>query len=116
MSELGSKPYTLIARAGDTFARVIEWFENDGVTPIDLTGSSVEWSLVSGDTETQYVDAVEASITNAIASEIRLVLTPSQTRALFGRLWRTEVTVTLADASRETLLHGFLSIEREVLP
>jgi hypothetical protein len=92
----------------------LTWSEDDG-TPIDLTGASVEWSLVAGATEFQYIDSAEAGITDATAGVVTLALTPTQTRELVatGYTWRYEVTITLADSSRETILHGVLSIARE---
>jgi len=116
MSEAAPVPFDLAARAGDSFRRVLTWSEDDG-TPIDLTSASVEWSLVTGATEFQYMDSAEAGVTDATAGEVTLALTPTQTRevAATGYTCRYEVTVTLADSSRETLLHGVLSVAREVI-
>jgi hypothetical protein len=117
MSERAPVPYDLVARAGDTFARILTWFEDDGTTPVNLTGASVEWSLVSGTHEFPYVDVAQASITTAASGIITLTLTPTLTRALFAlrRSWSYEVTVTDAGGVRTTLLDGTLSVLREVL-
>jgi len=113
VSDTAPTPYTLVARAGDTFTRVLTWTESDG-TAIDLTGGSVEWSLTDGTTTTTYEDETEASITTPASGEITLALTPTQTRALFGSVWRYEVTITDSGGLRTTLLEGLLTVGREV--
>ena len=117
MSETAAAAFDLVARAGDTFARVLTWLEDDGTTPVNLTGASVEWSLVSGATETKYEDVAQASITTAASGIITLALTPAELRALFAlsQSWSYEVTVTDAGGVRTTLLDGTLSVLREVL-
>jgi len=114
MSESSPESYSLAARAGDSFRRVLTWSEDDG-TPIDLTSASVEWAIATGVTSFQYEDTAEAGITDATAGVVTLALTPIQTRELVatGYTWRYEVTITLADSSRETILHGVLSVARE---
>jgi len=114
-NEIPAASHRMFTRAGDTFTRIITWTEDDG-TPIDLTSASVEWSLVGGGIQQQYVDSPEASITNAAGGEVSLVLTPTQTRSLAGGTHAYELTVTMVDATRITLLFGSLSVEREVLP
>ena len=114
MSDTAPTPYTLVARAGDTFTRVLTWTESDGTTAIDLTGASVEWSLTDGTTVITYEDETEASITTPASGEVTLALTPTQTRALFGSAWRYEVTITDAGGLRTTLIEGLLTVGREV--
>lgn len=104
----------LHARAGDTFAYTILAADADGVA-IDLTGGSVEWSIKSGDIEHQYIDNAQASITTPASGEITLTLTPTETRALAGLIWRYEITITYVDGTRQTVLHGFLSFASEVI-
>ena len=104
----------LRGRAGDTFAYTILAADADGAA-IDLTGGSVEWSLKSGDTEHQYIDNAQASITTPASGEITLTLTPTETRALAGSIWRYEVTLTYATTARQTVLHGFMSFALEVI-
>ena len=110
------KPFTLHARAGDTFQPTIQLTEDDETTPIDLTGGSVEWSLRSDDEVVQFIDDPEASITDAAGGVIQLSLTAANTRSLyaFSPLWRYEVTVTLP-AYRQTVLTGAFVIAQEVL-
>jgi hypothetical protein len=109
-------PFTLHARAGDTFTPTIELRENDDSTPIDLTAGSVEWSLRSGDEVRQYIDSPEASITDAANGVITLSLTAALTRDLYAiaPVWRYEVTITLV-AYRQTVLTGALVIAQEVV-
>lgn len=104
----------LDGRAGDSLKRVVTWTDSED-TPIDLTDASVEWGLRNGLTTRQYIDAAQAQVTNAATGEITLALTPTETRELAGKLWKYELTVTLADETRTTILHGFLSLEREVV-
>jgi len=118
VSETAPTPYALVARAGDTFTRVLTWAENDGTTPKDLTDASVEFSLASRYADPiiyQYEDTDEASITDEAGGVITLALSPEQTRELAGRTWRYEVTVSLADESRITLLDGTLTVSPEVV-
>lgn len=109
--------YTLTARAGDSFSRPLRLFEDDGSTPIDLTGASVEWAIAArgGGHEAQWVDDEHVSITNAPAGRIALSLTPAETREFYGRSWRYEVTVAFADGSRLTVLEGVFSVNREAV-
>lgn len=106
--------FPLEARAGDTFTRVLTWTDDDS-TAYDLTGGSVEFSLKAGTTEYQYEDDAHASITDAAAGEVTLVFTPTETRALHGLAWWYEVTVTLVDTTRTTILEGILSVTGEVV-
>jgi hypothetical protein len=111
-------PYPLWARAGDSFTRTLTWTEDDGITPVDLTDASVEFSLASRFADPivyQFEDTDEASVTSEAGGVITLALSPEQTRELFGRVWRYEVTVTLADESRITLLDGTLTVSAEVV-
>ena len=117
MSDTAPTPYALIARAGDTFTRTLTWTDADG-DPVDLTDASVEFSLASRYADPiiyQYEDTDEASITDEAGGVITLALSPEQTRELAGRAWRYEVTVTLADESRITLLDGTLAVSPEVV-
>ena len=109
---MSTEAYALHARAGDTFKRTLTWTEDDG-TPINLTGASVEWSLAARATEYQYEDVTQASISDPIAGEITLALTPTETRALYGHAWSYEVTITLLDTTRTTILEGVLTVGRE---
>lgn len=112
MSEI---PYNLRGRAGDTFTRYLYHRENDGLTAINLAGASIEWSLRSPTTTSQYIDEARASITDAAQGEIKLTLTPAQTRALATTTWSYEVTLTFSDGTRTTILDGYLSFAQEVV-
>ena len=111
---MSTEAYALHARAGDTFTRVLTWTEED-TTPINLAGASIEWSLAARGTATKYEDTTQASITDAAAGEITLALTPTETRALYGRAWAYEVTVTLSTGARTTILQGHLAVAKEVV-
>lgn len=106
--------YGLYGRAGDTFPFTILATDNDG-TAINLTGASVEWNLANGTTEHQYVDAAQCSISDPTEGTITLALTPTETRALAGLIWRYEITITYSDGTRQTVLHGFMSFASEVI-
>ena len=114
-NESPAAPHRMVARAGDTFTRIITWTEDDG-TPIDLTGASVEWSLAGHGKDVQYVDSAEASILDAVAAKTKLNLTALQTRDLEGLTMEYELTITLVDGTRTTILFGSLPVEAEVLP
>lgn len=114
-NESPAAPHRMVARAGDTFTRIITWTEDDG-TPIDLTGASVEWSLAGHGKDVQYVDSPEASLLDPAAAKTRLHLTVLQTRDLAGLTMEYELTITLVDATRVTIMSGWLPVEREVLP
>jgi hypothetical protein len=107
------------ARAGDTFVRVLTWTSQADGTPISLAGATVEWSLKNGETEHSYSTAPQVAITDAAAGEITLTLSPEETRAMrqtdLLRKWWYEVTVTLADTSRVTILEGSIRMRDEVL-
>ena len=118
-NENPAAPHRMVARAGDTFTRIVTWTEDDG-TPIDLTGASVEWSLAGHGKDVgkdvQYVDSPEASLVDPAGGKTRLHLTVLQTRDLAGVTMEYELTITLVDATRVTIMSGWLPVEREVLP
>jgi hypothetical protein len=106
------------ARRGDSFTRTLRYLEDNGTTPIDLTGASVEWGLApvpDGTPKLQFVDDSSASITDEAQGTIVLALTPIQTRALKARAYAFEVTLTYAGGTRETILDGFLPVTQEVV-
>jgi len=110
-------PFTLYARAGDSFTRTLTWTDDAGV-PIDLTDASVEWALAGRYSDPivyQYEDTDEAEITDEAAGVVTLSLTAEQTRELAGRDWRYEVTLTFADETRVTILDGVLVVAPEVV-
>ena len=107
--------YTLTTRAGDSFSRPVRLLEDDGSTPVNLTGASVEWALATRGAAEQWADDSHVRITNAAEGRIALRLTPNETREFYGRSWRYEVTVTFADASRLTVLEGVFSVNREAV-
>lgn len=115
-------PYTLYARRGDTFPTggsgvVVTWLEDDEVTPIDLTGYSVEWSIGRGfddDAATTYTEADAAVSVVAASGRVTLSLTPAQSRALSRRVYQYELTVTSAGGVATTLLEGQLFVSPEV--
>jgi archaellin len=111
-------PYVMTAKAGDTFERVLTWTSQVGGAPIDLTDASVEWSLRNGDTVLSYFDAPQVVITDATAGEITLTLSDVETRTMheahLNRKWSYEVTVTMADGTRTTLLEGSIRMRDEV--
>ena len=114
---MSDAPYSLRGRAGDTFTRYLYHRESDGITAINLAGASVEWSLRSGATAYQFIDTTQASITDEAQGEIKLYLTPTETRELAGRSWDYEVTLEFADAdgTRLTILDGYIAFSREIV-
>lgn len=109
---------TLAVRQGDSWSRVLTLTEDDGSTPIDLTGCSVEFSIAKARRKSPswtFVDAEQATVTDPAGGEITLSLGPDDSRA-FGKLEELEyeVTVTFADGSRVTVLEGALSVRLEV--
>jgi hypothetical protein len=111
--------YPMSVRAGDSFRRVVTWSEDDGVTPIVLTGCSVEWSLYNGSTRITFEDDESASITDGAGGEITLFLSDSDTRSLRNAglsVFRYELSITFTNGDRETILYGFFSVDWEVAP
>jgi hypothetical protein len=108
------EPYSLWARAGNTFRRIVTWTDaND--TPIDLTGASVEWNLKDKDNLFEFKDDASVSIVDPLAGSILIHLSPEQTRELQPRVWRYELIVTFNDGFRITILDGFLSTSKSTV-
>lgn len=109
---------TLAVRQGDSWSRTLTLTEDDGSTPIDLTGCSVEFSIAKARRKSPswtFVDTEQAGITDPAGGEITLSLGPDDSRA-FGKLEELEfeVTVTFAGGERLTVLEGTLTNRLEV--
>ena len=112
--------FTLQARAGDTFRRVITWTDKQTGDAINLTGAVVEWSLKRGEVEHQYLGAPQATVTDAASGEVKLELSYEETRALRAqsRAWLYEVTIQLPGTpldDRTTILEGAFLISKELV-
>lgn len=109
---------TIRIKQGDSFSRTIQLLEDDGTTPIDLTGASVEFSMAKGRGKspswTWVDDPDRALITSPAQGEIRWGLFPGDTRAV-GKyeVFPFEVTVTFADGTRLTVLDGEFDMRLE---
>jgi hypothetical protein len=106
------------ARRGDSFTRTLRYLEDNGTTPIDLTGASVEWGLApvpDGTPKLQFVDDASASITNEAQGTIVLALSDVQTKMLTARAYAFEVTIRYANGTVQTILDGFLPVEQKVV-
>lgn len=107
-------------KQGDSWSAVLVLAEDDGTTPIDLTGWSVEFSIAKDRRRTPswtWIDDPDhASITDAAAGEIGLALDPSDSRA-FGKLSSLPFEVTIQDAGgyRLSILEGTLAVRLEVV-
>ena len=108
-------------KQGDSWAATLVATEDDGVTPIDLTGWSVEFSVArerggrDGWVRAWVDDERHARITNAAAGEIKVGLLPEDSR-FFGRVERIAYEVTLEDPGgwRLTVLDGEFLVRLEV--
>ena len=106
-------------KQGDSWAAVLVLTEDDGTTPIDLTGWSVEFSVAKERRKTpswSWVDdPLHASITDAVGGEVSLALAPADSRA-FGKLESLPFEVTIEDASgyRLSVLEGTFAVRLEV--
>lgn len=107
-------------KQGDSWAAVLSLTEDDGTTPIDLTGWSVEFSVAKDRRKNpswSWVDdAGHASITDAENGVISLALEPGDSRA-FGKLEALPFEVTIEDASgwRLSILEGEFVVRLEVV-
>lgn len=109
---------TLEVRQGDSWSRTLTLTEDDGSTPIDLTGCSVEFSIAKARRKSPawtFTEAPQAEITDPGQGVITLKLGPDDSRA-FGKLEELEyeVTVTFAGGERLTVLEGTLAHRLEV--
>lgn len=111
---------TFELKQGDSWVAVLVLTEDDGTTPIDLTGWSVEFSIAKDRRRTPswtWIDDPDhASITDAEAGTIGLALDPSDSRA-FGKLGSLPFEVTIQDAAgyRLSILEGTLAVRLEVV-
>lgn len=111
---------TFELKQGDSWSAVLVLTEDDGTTPIDLTGWSVEFSVAKDRRKTPawtWVDDPDhASITDAAGGEISLALGPADSRA-FGKLNSLPFEVTIQDAAgyRLSILEGTLAVRLEVV-
>lgn len=64
----------------DTFVLDLELVEDDEVTPINLTWSSVKFSMKKYEKDTDYIFTWSFSIVNALTWEIKLQIDPAITK------------------------------------
>jgi hypothetical protein len=111
--------YTMGVVAGETFERLVTYFEDDGVTPIDLSGCSVSWRIASDVITYGYEDDVFVSISDAVNGEISLFLPSELTRSMrdFGLSVLTyALTISFPSGNVDTILRGTLFVDKDVAP
>lgn len=104
-------------KQGDDATFTATYQEDDG-SGIDLTGASVELSIAKDRRKTPawtFTDAPEVEISDPENGVVSVHLSAEQTRA-WGKLTSLvyEITVTLSDGERITILEGPISVRLEV--
>lgn len=97
--------------------------QEDGTTPLDLTGATIRWALLgrySWSTtplvQKTSADAAQIVITDAPAGEATVYINPADTVNLGGKACRYEVDVTDALGNESTVLTGNVQVNRSILP
>lgn len=96
--------------------------EEDGTTPLNLTGALVRWAMRGqySVSDTPLVvkssaDAAQIIVTDAAAGEATVFIDPADTVALGGRICRYEVDVTDVVGNESTVLVGLVTVNRSIL-
>ncbi len=95
---------------GDSFRLPIAIKEDDGVTPVDISGCSVRFTL---GTITQSTAGVTVTV-NGPNGTILIDVPYGVMATLTGKDYKFDVEVTYADGFRETLFVATLTLEEDV--
>jgi len=101
-----------------TFTFQVEYTQEDGVTPIDLTGASVKMQV----RDTKGGSKLAVSLTspsNGITIDgpngtLNIIMTPTQTNKLFYPKSSYDVMVIDSNGNKIKLLEGFMTLNRSV--
>jgi hypothetical protein len=101
-----------------TYRRTVEIFEDDGVTPLDLTGYSFRFyaaTKVNGTVLFDFdsSDILDAThiIVNNLAGTVELVLTPTETNSIDATSVIVSLDVTQPDGDILPFLQGKFSVK-----
>ena len=101
-----------------TFTFQVEYTQEDGVTPIDLTGASAKMQV----RDTKGGSKLAVSLTspsNGITIDgpngtLNIIMTPTQTNKLFYPKSSYDVMVIDSNGNKIKLLEGFMTLSRSV--
>ena len=101
-----------------TFTFQVEYTQEDGVTPIDLTGASAKMQV----RDTKGGSKLAVSLTspsNGITIDgpngtLKIIMTPTQTNKLFYPKSSYDVMVIDSNGNKIKLLEGFMTLSRSV--
>ena len=106
--------------AGDTVNIDFQYLENDGVTPIDLTGATAQMQLLSSITDVTQVDDLNGGITDPTKGSGRFSLTNTETQALLPIVadgppsvdFISKLRFTFSDATTKTVAGANITFEQ----
>lgn len=97
--------------SGDTLVATIPITDGDGA-PVDLTGASATYRIVSGDNTQVHVTKTESDGLVLAGSTVTLTLSPADTAALSG-IYYHEMEITDTAGNVSTVLAGTLTIRKD---
>lgn len=105
--------------AGDTLTIDWKYTENDGTTPIDLTGATVQMQLLNNITDPTQVIDMTGGLTDPDQGEGRFSLTNIETQALLpigseaaSIAFTSRIKITYSDTTTKTIAGVNVSIEQ----
>ena len=101
-----------------TFTFQVQYTEDDGITPINLTGSSAKLQVrdTKGGTKLAFTLTSPASgiVIDAPNGLLTIKMTPTQTNKLFYPKSSYDIMVIDSNGNKIKLLEGFLTLSRSV--
>lgn len=88
--------------AGDTVNLDFQYLEEDGITPIDLTGATAQMQLLNSITDVSQVDDLNGGITDAVNGSGRFSLTNTESQALLPIVLDGPANINLVSKLRFT--------------
>jgi len=107
---------SLSAYQGDTYVLSVTWKDSDGNVR-DITGASAEFGMApspGSSSSFQYSDSDYLTITGA-SGKIELEIPHTETRKWDDKRYHVELTVTLTDGTRTTIMRGILRAYPEIV-
>jgi len=108
--------------AGDTVNIDFQYLEDDGVTPIDLTGASAEMQLLLNIDDAAQVDDLNGGITDPVNGVGRFSLTSTESQALLpivgGNIsidFISHMRFTFADTTVRTVAGSNVEIKQTLI-
>lgn len=106
--------------AGDTVTIDFKYTENDGTTPVNLTGATAEMQLLNARTDATYVKIMNGGLTDHANGIGRFTLTKTESQALLpvvaGENARitfvSVIRITFADTTVKTIAGANVEIEQ----